>query len=106
MLGNCGKKVIELIGHLLGDVHIFHNKIMKCIQVALLSVQDKPSDRPIMSDIVSMLFSEAPLLATPKQPQFQQQQQQQLSHLSQVFRVGCMNQKRITPDQAHGSPKV
>jgi len=31
------------------------------------------------------------------------QQQQQLSHLSQVFRVGYMNQKRIMPDQAHGS---
>ena len=30
-------------------------------------------------------------------------QQQQLSHLSQVFRVGHMNQKRITPDRAHGS---
>jgi len=30
------------------------------------------------------------------------QQQQQLSHLSQVFGVGYMNQKRITPDRAHG----
>jgi len=29
--------------------------------------------------------------------------QQQLSHLSQVFGAGYMNQKRITPDQAHGS---
>jgi len=28
------------------------------------------------------------------------QQQQQLSHLSQVFGVGYMNQKRITPDRA------
>ena len=33
----------------------------------------------------------------------QQQQQQQLSHLSQVFGVGYMNQKRITPDRAHRS---
>jgi len=30
-------------------------------------------------------------------------QQQQLSHLSQVFGVGYMNQKRITTDRAHGS---
>jgi len=30
-------------------------------------------------------------------------EEQQLSHLSQVFVVGYMNQKRITPDQAHGS---
>ena len=29
--------------------------------------------------------------------------QQQLSHLSQVFRVGYINQKRITPNRAHGS---
>ena len=28
---------------------------------------------------------------------------QQLSHMSQVFGVGYMNQKRITPDRAHGS---
>ena len=27
--------------------------------------------------------------------------QQQLSHLSHVFGVGYMNQKRITPDRAH-----
>ena len=32
-----------------------------------------------------------------------QQQQQQLSRLSQVFGVGCMNQKRITPVRAHRS---
>ena len=31
------------------------------------------------------------------------QQQQQPSHLSQVFGVGYMNQKRITPDRTHGS---
>ena len=31
------------------------------------------------------------------------QQQQQLSHLSQVFGVGYINQKGITPDQAPGS---
>ena len=31
------------------------------------------------------------------------QQQQQLSHLSQVFGVGYMNQKRFTSDRAHGS---
>ena len=30
-------------------------------------------------------------------------QQQQLSHLSQVFGVDYMNQKRITPDRVHGS---
>ena len=30
-------------------------------------------------------------------------QQQQLSHLSQVFEEGYMNQKRIMPGRAHGS---
>ena len=29
--------------------------------------------------------------------------QQQLSYLSRVFGVGYKNQKRITPDRAHGS---
>ena len=35
--------------------------------------------------------------------EIQQQQQQQLSHLSQVFGVGYMNQKRITSERAHRS---
>jgi len=43
------------------------------------------------------------LCLPPKEDdQWYQQQQQQLSHLSQVFGVGYMNQKRITPDWAHG----
>jgi len=32
-----------------------------------------------------------------------QTNKQQLSHLSQVFGVGYVNQKRITLDRAHGS---
>ena len=38
--------------------------------MALLCVQDSAADRPTMSDIVSMLGSEAAALPTPKQPAF------------------------------------
>jgi len=37
------------------------------------------------------------------EPRLQSLKQQQLSHLSQVFGVGYINQKRITPGRAHGS---
>lgn len=57
---------MELMDHSIGDVHPLHNEVMKCIRVALLCMQDNPSDRTIMSDVVSMLGSETPLLSTPK----------------------------------------
>lgn len=45
-------------------------EVVKCIQMALLCVQDRPEDRPTMSVVLSMLDSENAILPPPKQPGF------------------------------------
>ena len=44
--------------------------VLRCINVALLCVEDNPLDRPSMSVVVSMLTSEIVKLPKPKQPAF------------------------------------
>ena len=45
-------------------------EVQRCIQVGLLCVQQRPEDRPKMSNVVVMLDSEHPILDQPKQPGF------------------------------------
>uniref|UniRef100_A0A453DTN0 S-locus receptor kinase C-terminal domain-containing protein n=2 Tax=Triticinae TaxID=1648030 RepID=A0A453DTN0_AEGTS len=45
-------------------------KIMRCINIALLCVQENAVDRPTMGDIMSMLSNENLILAEPKQPAY------------------------------------
>ncbi|KAJ1291209.1 hypothetical protein BS78_02G300700 [Paspalum vaginatum] len=47
-----------------------HEAIEKCIQVALLCVQESAEDRPTMDLVVSMLNSESVSLPRPKQPAY------------------------------------
>lgn len=61
-------KALELL-----DTSIFVNsnnnsEIMRCIHVGLLCVQDRPADRPHMSEVILMLNSPDALLPPPKQP--------------------------------------
>ena len=46
------------------------NEFLRCVNAALLCVQDDPSDRPTMSNVVVMLSSEAANLPVPKNPAF------------------------------------
>ena len=46
------------------------SEFLRCVNVGLLCVQEDPSDRPSMSNVVFMLGSEAATLPTPKQPAF------------------------------------
>ncbi|SPT20200.1 unnamed protein product [Triticum aestivum] len=46
------------------------NEVVRCIQVGLLCVQDRPDDRPLMSSVTFMLENESALLPAPKQPAF------------------------------------
>ncbi|XP_074316812.1 G-type lectin S-receptor-like serine/threonine-protein kinase At4g03230 [Silene latifolia] len=46
------------------------SEVLKCIQIALLCVQEDPNDRPTMSTVVLMLSSENASLPSPKQPAF------------------------------------
>ncbi|KAK9116156.1 hypothetical protein Sjap_015103 [Stephania japonica] len=45
-------------------------KALRCVNVALLCVQELASDRPTMSDVVTMLSNEETTLPSPKQPAF------------------------------------
>ncbi|KAL5770390.1 hypothetical protein ACOSP7_014544 [Xanthoceras sorbifolium] len=46
------------------------DQVLRCINVALLCVEDSPLDRPSMSVVISMLTSEGVKLSMPKQPAF------------------------------------
>lgn len=45
-------------------------EVMTCIHVGLLCVQDHATDRPTMSEVVSMLTNEHMHLPEPKRPAF------------------------------------
>ena len=45
-------------------------EMMRCINIALLCVQENATDRPTMGDIVAMLRSDTMILAKPKQPAY------------------------------------
>ncbi|KAG2712300.1 hypothetical protein I3760_04G118800 [Carya illinoinensis] len=46
------------------------DQFLKCVNIAFLCVQEDPSDRPNMSNIITMLDSETATVPTPKQPAF------------------------------------
>ena len=45
-------------------------EMMRCINIALLCVQENAADRPTMGDVVSMLSSETMILDEPKEPAY------------------------------------
>ncbi|GFZ03156.1 hypothetical protein Acr_15g0017640 [Actinidia rufa] len=45
-------------------------QVLRCVQMALLCVQQRPEDRPTMPAVLLMLDSENPTLLQPKQPGF------------------------------------
>ncbi|CAL1378055.1 unnamed protein product [Linum trigynum] len=59
---------LQLLDQTLGDCNT-HN-VLRCIHIGLLCVQDQPTDRPTMSDVVAMLSNETLELPDPKQPAF------------------------------------
>ncbi|XP_020589414.1 G-type lectin S-receptor-like serine/threonine-protein kinase At4g27290 [Phalaenopsis equestris] len=47
-----------------------HDEVARCIYVALLCVQERSEDRPVMSDVVTMLSSESLCFDSIKQPAY------------------------------------
>lgn len=45
-------------------------EVIRCIQIALLCVQEQPAHRPSFSTIISMLNSKTMSLRVPRQPGF------------------------------------
>ncbi|KAF7805848.1 G-type lectin S-receptor-like serine/threonine-protein kinase [Senna tora] len=62
-------KVVDLMDQSLRE-SCNENEFIKCAQVGLLCVQDEPSERPTMSQVVIILESEGAGLPTPQQPTF------------------------------------
>ena len=62
------ERPLELIDNALGE---FYNvtEVIRCINVALLCVQQRPEDRPKMSLVILMLCGES-TLPHPKEPGF------------------------------------
>ncbi|KAI6703899.1 hypothetical protein NL676_013035 [Syzygium grande] len=60
---------LGLVDALMGEEFPF-KEVMRCIQVGLLCVQQRPEDRPTMSLVVLMLGSETSDVPKPKEPGF------------------------------------
>lgn len=45
-------------------------KLLRCMHVALLCVQENPVDRPTMLEVFSMLKNENAVIISPKKPAF------------------------------------
>lgn len=45
-----------------------HSEVIKCIQIGLLCIQEKPDNRPTMATVVSYLTSPSAELPFPREP--------------------------------------
>ncbi|CAL5411021.1 unnamed protein product [Camellia sinensis] len=61
---------IKLVDEKLETSTMLMSEVIKCIQIGLLCVQQRPEDRPTMSSVVLMLDNEGAMLPRPKQPGF------------------------------------
>ncbi|CAN1783587.1 G-type lectin S-receptor-like serine/threonine-protein kinase At4g03230 [Linum perenne] len=68
------EKAMEVMDQSLTETCVA-NEFMRCVNVALLCVQEDPNDRPTMANVVFMLGSEAASLSRPKEPAFSNRRQ-------------------------------
>ncbi|XP_074570598.1 receptor-like serine/threonine-protein kinase SD1-8 [Curcuma longa] len=62
-------KVLDLVDEAIG--HSFSMaEVLKCINIGLLCVEERPEDRPTLSSILLMLSNDSAQLPQPKQPAF------------------------------------
>ncbi|KAK9185778.1 hypothetical protein WN943_026137 [Citrus x changshan-huyou] len=67
-----GGKGVEFVDSSLDDRNS-PCKLMRCLEIALLCVQENPNDRPSMLEVSSMLKNETTNTNTPKKPAFSKQ---------------------------------
>ncbi|XP_010545709.1 PREDICTED: G-type lectin S-receptor-like serine/threonine-protein kinase CES101 isoform X2 [Tarenaya hassleriana] len=66
-------RVSELIDPSLGDSSSYEDpnpQVLRCVQIALLCVQENAEDRPSMMEVVSMIYSDGNALPLPREPAF------------------------------------
>ncbi|XP_044471345.1 cysteine-rich receptor-like protein kinase 15 [Mangifera indica] len=66
------EKGMEFMDPSLDDTNFLCN-LIKCLQIALLCVQEYPNDRPSMLEVSSMIKNETLNIMTPKKPAFSKQ---------------------------------
>ncbi|KAG9152621.1 hypothetical protein Leryth_023350 [Lithospermum erythrorhizon] len=62
-----GERASELIDPMMEDSFAV-SEVLRCIQVGLLCVQQRPEDRPTMASVLLMVDSESAMLPQPKRP--------------------------------------
>ncbi|KAH7660847.1 Non-specific serine/threonine protein kinase protein [Dioscorea alata] len=62
-------KAFDLLDPLIGN-SCSVTQVMRCVNIGLLCVQEKPEDKPIMSSVVIMLGNDDAPLLEPKVPGF------------------------------------
>jgi hypothetical protein len=66
-------------------------KLIRCMQIALLCVQENASDRPSMLEVSSMLKNETAVLKTPKKPAFSRKTDEEEENKSTLQPEICSN---------------
>ncbi|GAA0185299.1 hypothetical protein LIER_32587 [Lithospermum erythrorhizon] len=62
-------KPLDLVDPVLGD-SIYKSEVTRCIQMALLCVQENLDERPTMANVIRLLYSSSLTLPIPHQPEF------------------------------------
>ncbi|CAL5344768.1 unnamed protein product [Camellia sinensis] len=84
---------IKLVDEKLETLTMLMSEAIKCIQIGLLCVQQRPEDRPTMSSVVSMLDNEGAMLPRPKQPGFYTEGSNDETELASTTGIKCSTNK-------------
>ncbi|XP_062021487.1 cysteine-rich receptor-like protein kinase 7 [Rosa rugosa] len=73
-------------------------KLLRCMVVALLCVQENPVDRPSMLEVSSMLKSESAIVISPKKPAFSVKKDEDEDHMyKEIYSVNDATMSEIVP---------
>ncbi|CAL5411023.1 unnamed protein product [Camellia sinensis] len=84
---------IKLVDEKLETSTMLMSEVIKCIQIGLLCVQQRPEDRPTMSSVVLMLDNEGAMLSHPKQPGFYTEGSSDETELTSTTGIKCSTNK-------------
>ncbi|KAM1089754.1 hypothetical protein FF1_017528 [Malus domestica] len=88
-------KGMEFMDHALDDTHSLC-KLMRCLQIALLCVQENANDRPSMLEISSMLQNEGATMENPKIPAFSKRKEDEETNPTPRLEACSINDATIS----------
>ena len=71
-------------------------KLLRCLQVALLCVQENPDDRPTMLEVYSMLKSNTEAVAIPTKTAFSRKRDENMGSTSTSQQASSVNDAQIS----------